>query len=533
MSSQGPVIVLGAGVMGMGVAWRLARAGVPCAVYEASTSGSGASRAAAGMLAPHAELEFHEHALFALGLESQRRWATFAAELQRDSDVDVELDTTGTLLVAVDRDQAEELERHQQHMLSAGLDVRWLSGRELRRVEPMISPRAVGAVHCPQDHQVSNRQTAAALRAALQRAGVPVHEGRRAVRVETAGGVVSGVAFEDGSVVAACQVVIATGAWSRQIDGLGALCPPVRPVKGQMLALTMDARLPLLRHVVRTPEVYLVPKRDGTLVVGATSEEQGFDDRLTAGGVFELLRSAWETVPGIYELPVREMWTGFRPGSRDNGPILGPSPIPGLHFITGHYRNGIQQLPLSVTAVAATLLGEPLPSVCQPFTIHRFLPDAGGGDGTPSAGSGATSGSDASVAATATIAGGPSASSAAARAGASVAVTAMIAGGPSASRAAARSGASVAATATIAGGPPPSRAAARSGASIAVTAMIAGGPSASRAAARPGASVAATAMIASSSSGAASPAPAATPTLTEPTPTAASAAPEPPSGGHR
>ena len=139
-----------------------------------------------------------------------------------------------------------------------------------------------------------------------------------------------------------------------------------------MVALRMDPEQPLLRHVVRGPDAYLVPKRDGRLIIGATSEEMGFDDEPTAGGIYELLRGAYEVLPGTYELPLIDIWTGFRPGSRDNGPILGPSPVDGLHFCTGHYRNGIQQTPISVTHVADRILGHEGREL-DAFSIHRFL----------------------------------------------------------------------------------------------------------------------------------------------------------------
>ena len=174
-------------------------------------------------------------------------------------------------------------------------------------------------------------------------------------------------------------IVLSAGCESAQIQGLpDDIRPPVRPVKGQMLALQMEAGI-TVKNVIRTvrarypTSVYLVPRTDGRLIVGATSEEMGFDTRLTAGGVFELLRGAWEAVPGIYELPLLETWTGLRPGSRDNAPILGKTPVENLIYATGHYRNGILLTPITAYEIAKLILtGETSETIIR-FRLDRFL----------------------------------------------------------------------------------------------------------------------------------------------------------------
>jgi len=172
-------------------------------------------------------------------------------------------------------------------------------------------------------------------------------------------------------------VVLAAGAWSAEIAGLPrAARPPVRPVKGQMLALRMDAAAPLLRHVVWTPKVYLVPRSDGRLIVGGTVEERGFDASLTAGGILALLEGAWRAVPGIEELAIDEMWAGFRPGSRDDAPLLGPSSVAGLVLATGHHRNGILLTPVTADAVSRYILSGEVDDAIRPFAIGRFAATA-------------------------------------------------------------------------------------------------------------------------------------------------------------
>lgn len=363
--------------MGLGVAWRLAAAGRAVVVLEKNAPGSGASRAAAGMLAPIAELEFDEHELLAFALRSQERWPSFVAELEAAAGRSVEFETTGTLLVAWDRDEAEELERQYEYQRELGLAVEWLSGRGLRRLEPMLSPRLVGGVHCPQDFQVSNRRLVDALLAAALRAGVTLRTGVEVERLLSDDSGVVGVRTTEGEELRAALTIVAGGAWSRTLAIDGEVVLPVRPVKGQMLALQMDPSSPLVQHVIRRhgEGIYLVPKRDATLVIGATSEEMGFDTRLTAFGMRRILDGAFEVLPGVDELPIKEMWTGFRPASRDGAPLLGRSGVAGLAVITGHYRNGVQQSPLSIDAVVADILEGALPEVARPFRATRFAPE--------------------------------------------------------------------------------------------------------------------------------------------------------------
>ena len=194
-------------------------------------------------------------------------------------------------------------------------------------------------------------------------------------RIVTAGSRANGVQLADGTEVAAGTVVLAAGAWSRAIDGVPPpLRPPVRPVKGQMLALRMDAAAPLISHVVWAPSVYLVPRRDGRLILGATVEEKGFDTTLTAGGVLALLEAAWRALPAIEELPIDEMWVGHRPGSRDDAPILGPAAIDGLVYATGHHRNGILLTPVTAEAIARLVCDGEVDAAIRPFGLERFAP---------------------------------------------------------------------------------------------------------------------------------------------------------------
>ena len=366
------VAIIGAGVIGLGIAWRLAQAGCPVTVYDRAAAGHGASWAAAGMLAAAVETEPGEEELLALTLESQRMWPGFARELEAASGIAVGYRDEGTIVVALTRDDAEQLRHTYDFQKGLGLELEWLSSSEARRREPHLRPGVPGAVFSPRDHQVENRQLARALIIAVRRAGAVLHEHHAVREVVFAGGRACGIVTNHGR-DPADVVILAAGAWSREIAGIPpAHLPPVRPIKGQMLALRMDPAAPLLRHVIWLPRGYLVPRVDGRLVVGATVEERGFDDTLTAGGLLALLEGAWRAVPGIEELPIAETWVGFRPGSRDDAPMLGPSGIDGLVVATGHHRNGILLTPLTAAAVSAYVLTGRLPEMVEPFTPERF-----------------------------------------------------------------------------------------------------------------------------------------------------------------
>jgi glycine oxidase len=366
------VAVIGAGVIGLAIAWRLAQRGAAVTVFDQGAAGAGASHAAAGMLAACAEAEPGEEALTALGRASQALWPAFAAELEQASGLAVDLRTEGTLVVAQTADDLARLRHQLQFQVSLGLPLELIPAAEARRREPHLAGLA-GAVFSPEDHQVDNRKLAAALRVAAERADAVIREHDGVESFVVAHGRASGVRLRTGSEWPADVVVLAAGAWSRGIAGIPAP-PPVRPVKGQMLALRMDAAAPLVNHVIWAPNVYLVPRRDGRLIVGATVEEKGFDHTLTAGGVLSLLEAAWRVVPAIEELPIDEMWVGHRPGSRDDAPILGPGPLEGLVYATGHHRNGILLTPVTADAIAHFVLDRKVEPAIRPFGAERFAP---------------------------------------------------------------------------------------------------------------------------------------------------------------
>lgn len=366
------VAIVGGGIIGLAVGWRLAQAGRAVDLFEKDRVGQGATRAAGGMLAASAEAEPGEDALIALNRQSQALWPDFARELVAASGIDIALRREGILNVALTGDDRRRLRAEFEHQQRHGLPTLWLTGAELREREPCLTPGASGAIYSPGDHQVENRLVAEALRVAFTRAGGRVHEGAAVERVLVENGAVRGLRVA-GAVHEAATVLLAAGAWSGAIEGLPDVArPPVRPVKGQMLAVRMPVDEPLLRHVVWAPGVYLIPRQDGRLLIGATVEERGFDTRITAGGLLSLLHSAWRALPGVEELPVDETWVGFRPGSRDDAPILGPGPVRGLVYATGHHRNGILLTPVTAELVSRFILTGVEHVTLRSFGIGRF-----------------------------------------------------------------------------------------------------------------------------------------------------------------
>ncbi|WP_405766964.1 glycine oxidase ThiO [Streptomyces sp. NBC_01538] len=370
------VVVVGGGIIGLVTAWRAAQRGLATTVVD-PVPGGGAAQVAAGMLAAVTELHHGEQTLLGLNLESARRYPDFVAELTELTGHDLGYRRCGTLAVALDADDRAELRELHALQQRSGLESEWLSGRECRRLEPMLAPGVRGGLRVDGDHQIDPRRLAGALVAACERAGVVLRR-TWAERLEVRRERAVAVTDSDGDELAAGSVVLAGGSLSGRLAGVPeAVLPPVRPVKGQVVRVSVPQRYaPFLsrtvRAVVRGGQIYLVPRENGELVVGATSEELGWDTTVTAGGVYELLRDAHELVPGITELPLTETRAGLRPGSPDNAPLLGPTALEGLLLATGHYRNGVLLTPVTGDALAHTLTTGELPDEARAFTPRRF-----------------------------------------------------------------------------------------------------------------------------------------------------------------
>ena len=367
------VVIVGAGVIGLACAWRAAQRGLSVRVVDRETPGSGASRVAAGMLAPVGEASWGERSLLELNLASARAYPAFAAELEEASGRRVGYRRCGALHVALDRDEAEELRRRHELQRSLGLQAEWMRPARLRELEPGLSPACSAGVHAVEEGEVDPRTLVAALVAAIEAAGAEVIAGVEASEAVIDGDRLRGVRTTDGRELHTDQVVLAGGAWSGRASWLPTdAIPPVRPVKGQVLYLRGPADDAVCERIVATERVYVVPRGDGRVAVGATVEERGFELTVTAGGVHELLREAYRVLPEIAELELTEAVAGLRPGTPDNAPLIGRGALEGLVVATGHYRNGILLAPITGEAVAALLAGEEPPAPVAAMTPERF-----------------------------------------------------------------------------------------------------------------------------------------------------------------
>jgi glycine oxidase len=373
-------VIVGAGTIGLACAWRAARRGLRIRVLERDAPGAGATHVAAGMLAAVGEANWGEDALVRIALASARDWSGFAAELERDGGVESGYERRGALHVALDRDEAEELRRRFELMSSLDLGVEWLRPRGCRALEAGLSTHIAAGVHLPGEAAVDPRLLVPALVAAVEASGGEILVEADVVDALFDGERIAGVVTADGREHRAERVVLATGAWSGAAAWLPpAARPPVRPVKGQLLVLRGNVEQTVSERIIATERVYLVPRPDGRLIVGATVEERGFDLQVTAGGAYELLREAYRALPDVAELELVEALAGLRPGTPDNAPLIGPGAIDGMLLATGHYRNGILLTPVTAETIAAMLAGDPTPPEAQLAHPGRFGADSAPG----------------------------------------------------------------------------------------------------------------------------------------------------------
>ena len=365
------VVIIGGGVIGLSIARALALRGAnDVCLIERASLGREASFAAAGMLAPQAEANAQDD-FFKLARRSRDLYANFAASLRDETGVDIELDQTGTLYLALTYHDLVEIEKRYEWQKAANLPVDLLTPGQARELEPCISSNVVGALRFPLDVQVENRRLLSALTNSVSKLGVSIvtETSVESVRVERDR--VSAVQTSRGSIDCA-KVVVAAGTWSGFVQ-LSPKKPALRiePIRGQMISF--DARPQVTRHVIYSPRGYIVPRRDGRLLAGSTSEHAGFAKQVTAGGISTILANAQEISPAISNLPIVDTWSGLRPRAPDNLPVLGPcDEIGGLFYATGHYRNGILLAPVTGELIAEAVLDGVISPLLSAFSPGRF-----------------------------------------------------------------------------------------------------------------------------------------------------------------
>jgi glycine oxidase len=364
------VAIIGGGVIGLAIARALALRGVrDVLIVERANLGAEASSAAAGMLAPQAEGDSADD-FFRLCCQSRDLYPTFARNLNEETGIDIELETSGTLYLAFTEEDERELAERFEWQARAGLEVERLSAESARMIEPCISADVRAALRFPLDTQVENRRLISALAAANEALGVGVLTGVSVESLNVKRNCVAGIETSRGFI--ACEkVVIACGAWTTQILSEALPNPRIEPVRGQMVSF--EATPQIARHVIFSPRGYIVPRRDGRLLAGSTSEHAGFDKRVTAAGVQSIVTSALEISPSIAALPLTSSWAGLRPRASDGLPVLGPcAEIAGVFYATGHYRNGILLTPITGELLARAIVDEEISLPLQIFSPDRF-----------------------------------------------------------------------------------------------------------------------------------------------------------------
>jgi glycine oxidase len=364
------VAIIGGGVIGLAIARSLAQRGLrDVLLIERATLGAEASSAAAGMLAPQAEADCDDD-FFRLCCQSRDLYRAFAQSLREETGIDIELETSGTLYLAFTEEDEFELEQRYEWQTAAGLEVEKLSGDPAKLWEPSISEEVRAALRFPLDIQVENRRLISALAAANENLGLRVITGISVESLKIEHNRVSGVETSRG-LISCEKVVIAGGAWTSRLLNQALPNPRIEPVRGQMVSF--EAIPQIARHVIYSPRGYLVPRRDGRLLAGSTTEHAGFDKRVTAGGINSIVTSALEISPAIACLPLTSSWAGLRPRSADGLPVLGPcAEIAGVFYATGHYRNGILLTPITGELLARAIADEEIAAPLKIFSPDRF-----------------------------------------------------------------------------------------------------------------------------------------------------------------
>jgi glycine oxidase len=362
------VIIVGGGVMGCSIAWRLAQAGLKVTVFERGRIGCEASRAAAGMLSPQGESQT-AGPFFDLCLRSRAMYRNFAEELNDASGIDVEYKDEGTLFVVLRGEDEEEKTRWAAWQLEAGLPLEHVSADDLRKIEPAVTESATRAIFLPEEHQIENRRLMDALEVAIRRAGVEVIEGAEVTALTAERGRVTGI-VSAAQRLDAGAVIVAAGTWSSRLLEPHGLKIELIPARGQMLAVR-PARDQIVR-VLHSSKVYLVPRRDGRILIGATVEYAGFEKAVTVEALDHLLAAALELMPSLNKAEVVETWSGLRPDTADHLPVLGPGGIENLWLATGHFRNGILLAPLTADLITESVTRNRLPDSLEPFGVGRF-----------------------------------------------------------------------------------------------------------------------------------------------------------------
>lgn len=365
------ILVIGGGIIGNAVAWRLAHEGLDVTILERGRAGQEASWAAAGMIAPQAEAE-GPGPFLSFCVEGKKAFEALLPELVAESGVDPEYDVNcGVLYTALDEKERAELSARAAWQRAAGLRVEEINGDEARALAPALSPNAIYALHFPHENRIENRKLTHAFLVAALKSGATLREESRVDAIETRGGKFCGLRLHGGELLEADAAVNAAGSWASLIRGIEPDNVSLHPIRGQIVCFETQPNF--VGPAIFSLRGYAVPRRDGRLVTGSTREQAGYSKNVTMEGMERIVRGVKDMLPALGAMRFREAWAGLRPATSDFLPVLGPSPaVPGLYYATGHFRSGILLAALTGQIIAAMVSGKSLETDLSPFSPARF-----------------------------------------------------------------------------------------------------------------------------------------------------------------
>ena len=369
------ILIIGGGIIGLSIAWRLIGIGKKVIIIDKKNLGKEASWAAAGMLSGRLDLKPCEKKLLPIFEKSHLAWPKFAEELENKSGKSIGYKKEGTLRVACDLDEEKKQKNNYDFLKNNKVNITWLSGDKIRDKEPYVSNNVLSGFFSPDDHHVNNRYILDALITILKKNknNCIFKENTEVEKIITNKNQVIGVKTNN-EIIKTKEIIVCSGAWTSKIKNIEIKEVPIRPVKGQMVCLKVPKNISLLKHILWRENVYLVPRNNSDLIIGATEEEMGYDKSLTVGGIYNLLKVAREVLPAIEDLSIVESWSGLRPTSRDDAPIIGPSKkLKGLIYATGHHKNGILLAPLTSSVIKNYYLNGNIGNDFNNFEPGRFV----------------------------------------------------------------------------------------------------------------------------------------------------------------
>ena len=369
------ILIIGGGIIGLSIAWRLIGIGKKVIIIDKKNLGKEASWAAAGMLSGRLDLKPCEKKLLPIFEKSHLAWPKFAEELENKSGKSIGYKKEGTLRVVCDLHEEKKLKNNYDFLKNNKVNITWLSGDKIRDKEPYVSNNVLSGFFSPDDHHVNNRYILDALITILKKNknNCIFKENTEVEKIITNKNQVIGVKTNN-EIIKTKEIIVCSGAWTSKIKNIEIKEVPIRPVKGQMVCLKVPKNISLLKHILWRENVYLVPRNNSDLIIGATEEEMGYDKSLTVGGIYNLLKVAREVLPAIEDLSIVESWSGLRPTSRDDAPIIGPSKkLKGLIYATGHHKNGILLAPLTSSVIKNYYLNGNIGNDFNNFEPGRFV----------------------------------------------------------------------------------------------------------------------------------------------------------------